>query len=970
VWIRSPEVIGRSRELHQLKQALCNARDRRGGAIFLVGQGGIGKSRLASEAAGIAADHGMEVWRGRGSTIGPMVPFRPLAEALLSRFRDSPAPDEPGLGPYLVMLRHFVPDWNNGDSAPGNVSLLMIAEAVLRLIAATSREHGCLITLDDLQDADAETLFVVEYLVDNLGSSHTMLIGVVRDEPCAALDLVRAAAQRRSCQVLDLGVLSRTDVRRLTAACLEAPPDQVPASAADLLWHNSGGNPLVIEELLHEMVNDGLVVKGPTGWQVVSDLTAKVPTALVNSVALRTDRLGSQGRTLLSTAAVLGRKFPLSVVQSVTGMDDHTLLSYLQAAMSAQLITADESAPDWYSFRHPLIAEALLRNLTPTASADLAERAANAVEALHPGLPGEWCPLAGTLRLTANDPGRAGTLFAESGTRALAGGAADSAVAMLTRADELLADHADAGTRANVLETLLQALGETGQFDRAFQLSASFAELGTSARAAALHTKLAWAAYLAGRQQDGMNQVAAARALLGPDAAEEQLAAIDAVEANLLLEAPGADCVHDAEQLAAHALRVAERTSAPDVACQALQVLGMAADDRDPDEAQEHFERARRIAEEHGLPIWRTHVLMRLGRHRLLANGDTHDLELARLESLRTGTITVTCAIDSITTLHGVLCGDFDAAAESLDRNSAVVRRLQLTDLVRYTEMTRAVLAAHQGDRRRMEEALAAFHLMGGEQSPEVPYCFGLAMAFCALLEENVDQARRELAKVTEWDERNQGRLHLSGRHGLRLLLDVLAGDLAPADYPAAAAVPTARMRWNRQFVLLGEAVLLGRDGKRGQAEEVVRSALRAAAPYPVALHLGLRLVAETAAEDGWGDPVEWLRRAEDFFHQASVTAVASACRALLRQIGAFVPQHRVGLDRLPDELRTLRVTVREYDVFLLLGERLSNKDIGHRLHISPRTVEKHVSQLMAKTNSPDRASLFEYAAALRIQQP
>jgi DNA-binding CsgD family transcriptional regulator len=141
---------------------------------------------------------------------------------------------------------------------------------------------------------------------------------------------------------------------------------------------------------------------------------------------------------------------------------------------------------------------------------------------------------------------------------------------------------------------------------------------------------------------------------------------------------------------------------------------------------------------------------------------------------------------------------------------------------------------------------------------------------------------------------------------------------------------------------------------------------VEAAAPFPVSRHLGLRMVAESAATDGWGDPVTWLKEAEEYFHQASVTSVASACRGLLRKIGAPVGQRRTGSDRLPADLRSAGVTVREYEVLQLLADHMGNKDIARRLHISPRTVEKHVASLMAKSNLQNRSALTEYASSTR----
>ena len=137
------------------------------------------------------------------------------------------------------------------------------------------------------------------------------------------------------------------------------------------------------------------------------------------------------------------------------------------------------------------------------------------------------------------------------------------------------------------------------------------------------------------------------------------------------------------------------------------------------------------------------------------------------------------------------------------------------------------------------------------------------------------------------------------------------------------------------------------------------------AAIYPMTRNLGLRLVAGVAVADGWGDPETWLRGAEEYFHQNTVPAVASACRGLLRQTGASVRQRRAGTDQVPSALRALGVTVREYEVFGLLADRLGNKAIAGRLHISPRTVEKHVAALVVKTGQPDREALNDYAATL-----
>jgi DNA-binding NarL/FixJ family response regulator len=91
---------------------------------------------------------------------------------------------------------------------------------------------------------------------------------------------------------------------------------------------------------------------------------------------------------------------------------------------------------------------------------------------------------------------------------------------------------------------------------------------------------------------------------------------------------------------------------------------------------------------------------------------------------------------------------------------------------------------------------------------------------------------------------------------------------------------------------------------------------------------------------------------------------VANACRVLLRRAGVPVSQHRNGSAGLPTAARSLGITVREHEVLRLLAERLGNAEIGRRLYISPRTVEKHVASLLAKAGQPDRAALNLFAIA------
>ncbi|TDW81390.1 AAA family ATPase [Kribbella sp. VKM Ac-2566] len=965
---RSPTVVGRDREIDTLHRLLAGARDGHGGAIFLVGEPGIGKSRLAATATTQALDAGMTMLRGRVGAIGTMVAFRPFTEALLSLIRRGEMPTTESLGPYRQVLGRLVPDWDDGTAHDTAASPVVLGEAVLRLLTLVGRDRGCLLVLEDLHGSDPETLAVIEYLLDNLDEQPIALVATMRSETCAAYELAQLSAQRGAAELIELHPLDRGEVAELAAGCLEVSVSGVPEQLADQLWSDSAGIPFIVEELLQEANRSGQLVSGPDGSvQVVDNLQTSVPPAVVRSISSRTAQLGPQSRDILVLAAVIGHRFPLSVVREATGTDERLLLATLRAGLAAQLVGPDEPAPDWYAFRHPLTAESLLAGLTPTERSALASRCADAVEELHPGLPGEWCPMVAELAETGGDSIRAGRLFALAGRRSFDDGSTGSAANLLERANTLLSADPDIGHRADVLGSLLLALSATGRFEHIAAHAATVDELADrnldSRKVAALHVQLANAEMMAGRWSAALAHVATARSLLGSDASDADLAPVDAIAANLELARTSPGRLKAATELATRAAAAAERADLPEVACEALQLLGILAREHDLDLSIDYFHRARQLAEDHGM------TYQRVGSHFfqagtiVLANGSIVELERARQQALRIGAIPLMYEVDGILGQQAILRSEYERAAEIIAECLEVTRRLRMGRAATYFLVIKAILEAHQGRRAAMEATLTEVANWGGERaSYELPYSYGLARTFCALLEENRELADSELAQALAYDAQNPTTLHLTGKNGLGLLLGVLSGRNGWAHFEVVTATAASGMRWNNQFVQLAHAVLLGRDGQVEAANAKVVEAMDTASLYPLARNLGLRLVAEPAHADGWGEPVAWLRQAEDYFHNADIPAVASACRSLMRQLGATVSQRRIGSEQVPAYLRQLGITTREYEVCQLLVDRIGNKSIASRLHISPRTVEKHVASLMSKTQQPDREALSSFA--------
>ena len=169
----------------------------------------------------------------------------------------------------------------------------------------------------------------------------------------------------------------------------------------------------------------------------------------------------------------------------------------------------------------------------------------------------------------------------------------------------------------------------------------------------------------------------------------------------------------------------------------------------------------------------------------------------------------------------------------------------------------------------------------------------------------------------------------------------------------------------NRAFAGYGEAMLLGRAGRRQEAVAAVSRADADLDGMDWYRHCARRVVAEAAIADGWGDPATWLWEACACFERTGQGRLVSACKSLLRRAG--VPAPRTGRSRagVPAAFRSLGITRREMEGLSVVAEGLSNREIGERLYLSPRTVEKHVASLLAKTDTRTRAQLAALAVSV-----
>ncbi|QYN37678.1 DUF2791 family P-loop domain-containing protein [Pseudonocardia sp. DSM 110487] len=950
-----PVLVGRDQEWQELRRALDRLADGLGATRVVAGEAGVGKSRLLREVAEEGVRRGARVLTGRAVERDSPIPFRAVAEALFSHLRRSGPPHVPELAPFLPILGRLIPEWRLHGEAPGEESLVVLGEAVIRLLATLGRGAGCVLVLEDLQWADAETVEVVEYLADNIAGEPVLCVVSLRsDEPSRALSRVRDLVARRSATMVELRSLSDEEVVSVAAGCLQA--SVVPREVAEVVVARADGLPFLVEELLAAMVQAHELYETADGWVLDRSPGLAIPATFAETVRRRLGA-SSDTRDLLGAAALLGRSFDWRLLAGMSGQDDAAVVDRLHRAVDAQLLSVEAADPGHrFRFRHALTRDAILAELVPPERATIAARALRAVEAAHPGLPGEWCELAADLADQADEPARAARLHLESGRRAFARGALASAEANLERAGRLVGDNRQLAVEID--EVLCEVLVKAGNAERVGEvgrrlLSRLAALAAPPARRAQVHLWLARTAIVSADWAGALDRLHHARELAAGGGAGE----FEVLAAQVAL---GEGRLDDAAALAERALTMSESGRRYELACEALAVLGQRERLRDLTSAARAFSAALALAEQHGLTLWRVRALHELGTIDLLGGGPLDRLAQARRAALDVGALataaTLSLQMAAWFTNHAESEGALDAGRSCATEAGRL--RLPLVEGVGF--VLQAVGHALMDQRAEMEAAIdKAVAASGGH--PEVRGV-ALLMARALLWIVREDRARA-LAELDAGMALLRGTPVTAPCRGLWALvhaLDAGDGEAAVAEVEASGLTTYWLIRG---WVGHARAVTLGRQGQVAAAEGAFIRADADLAPCDWYRHHARRLVAEAAITDGWGDPTRWLAEALAFFDPSGPPAVASACRSLLRQAGAPVPRRRRPAPDLPATMATVGVTPREAEVLAFLAEGRSTREIAARLYLSPKTVERHIANLAAKVGVGGRSELVAYAA-------
>ena len=684
-------LVGRDGELAALRRLVDAARTGSGGAVLVVGEAGIGKSRLLTEAAALARAAGFVVLIGRAVPGGGT--YRALTEALLGHSRSAPkidpkidtvidtVIDTDELRPFRVALGRIVAGWTGevtaGAGAGGADPLLVLGEGLLRLLVTAGRGAGCLLVLDDLHWADPDTVALVEYLAGAAGSVGLLLAVAARDDqpglsPGSGPDESAVGRLVGQPGITTLRLHRLDDAGVAVLAGHHAGEHPIPGAVLAALVARAEGLPLLVEELLH-------------GLGQADGERAGVPATMAALVARRMAALDAPSRAGVQAAAVLGAEPEWDLVGPVSGQPEPAAVAALRAAADVGLLMSSGGRLRW---RHMLVRDAVLATLLPPEHVGLARRAADRLEA-RAG-PGDDA-LAADLLTEAGEAGRAAGIWLRLARRDIARGALRTAHELVERAVAL------GVPPAGVAIDRVRLLCLRGQVADALEAGTAVLSEVTGDEHAELCLELARAAVLGGRWEQAHSFVDRA------GRADDPRSAVLAAEASF-----GAGDTERAGVLARAAVAAAERADRPDALCAALIVVGRCAALTVWAEAATAFARAAQCAAEHGLVPQRVEALFGLGMIELADGADpgrlTHAHELAVQAGLLTSALSMEVVLtDYLMTVDGPVAVE-PAARRTADR----AERLRLSGLQALSETFMAAARAVAGDLAGMSALLDA----------------------------------------------------------------------------------------------------------------------------------------------------------------------------------------------------------------------------------------------------------------------
>jgi DNA-binding SARP family transcriptional activator/tetratricopeptide (TPR) repeat protein len=479
--------VGRRNELDRLRGVWTRAARGFGGALFIAGEAGIGKSRLAAEFTTLVERQG-----GRalvGATAQPeSAPYQALigaAQRGLAAFPSDRLADVwlRVLAHALPEIRAIRPDLGEGEELDPVRARIRLHEAIARLFETIARARPLVLVLEDLHWAGGDTIDALEMLARHASGAPLLLVATYRPEEAGPAHPLRAAmrrlqAERRATRITP-GALSEIEIAELVAStpALAAAPPRLTLAVAEL----SEGNPLFAWQLLRGYVETSEIPDRDGAVRGVSD-----------AILARVERLSTDVRAVADVAATVGRDFTIELVAHAGGWTESVVARAIDELVVRHLVR--ESAGTGASaFAHALIATTIYAHTAPALRAQRHRRIARALEQTGEGDLGALGSIARHWEL-AGEREQGGAAYLRAAQAAFAVYAHDEAVRYARRAAELTDD---VQTRYAALHLAVSAAqfadaGVDTLREDLERLEAVVAELGDAERFAMLE---AWESY-------------------------------------------------------------------------------------------------------------------------------------------------------------------------------------------------------------------------------------------------------------------------------------------------------------------------------------------------------------------------------------------------------------------------------------------------------------------------------------------
>jgi class 3 adenylate cyclase/tetratricopeptide (TPR) repeat protein len=392
--------VGRAEEMQVLEGALARAQEGNAQIVGIVGEAGLGKSRLCAEFLERCRASGLMTYEATGVAHGKAIPFLPILQLCRAFFgiaeQDSDTTARERIAGRLLLL-----DESFRESLPVMFDFLGVPDPelpVLRIdpearqrqifavfrgvIQARGQRETSVTLLEDLHWFDGGSEAFLEPLLDaRPGTRHLVMVNF-RPEYHAGW------ARKSYYQQVALQPLGPEAIRQLLVDLLGTDPSI--NGLAEAIHERTAGNPFFSEEVVQALIESGNLVGKRGSYRLVAPIDKlEVPRTVHAVLAARIDRLGEREKRVLQTAAVIGKTFPEPVLKAVvstprTGLSDAALAEALHALKSAEFIYEQALYPvAEYVFKHPLTQEVAYGSQLQDRRAQVHAAVARAIEAAH-----------------------------------------------------------------------------------------------------------------------------------------------------------------------------------------------------------------------------------------------------------------------------------------------------------------------------------------------------------------------------------------------------------------------------------------------------------------------------------------------------------------------------------------------------------------------------------------------------------